>query len=126
MLFELTSNKTLAEIATGLEQAAARHGFGILAVHDFKATLNKKGVEFDRDSVVYEICNPRQAKRALEANPAISTALPCRIAVYREGEAYKLATLRPTLLMQMFGGEGLDAVAREVEDTVTAMMKESA
>jgi uncharacterized protein (DUF302 family) len=126
MLFELTSNKTLAEITAGLEQAAARHGFGVLAVHDLKATLNKKGVEFAQDSVVYEICNPRQAKRALEANPAISTALPCRIAVYREGEAYKLATLRPTLLMQMFGGQGLDAVAREVEETVTAMMKESA
>ena len=126
MLFEVSSKKTLAEIGRGLEEAAARHGFGVIAVHDLKETMRKKGVEFAGECTIYEVCNPQQAKRVLEANGAISTALPCRISVYREGGAYKLATIRPTALLKMFGSPGLDEVAREVEEVVTAMMEESA
>jgi uncharacterized protein (DUF302 family) len=61
-----------------------------------------------------------------DAATAISTALPCRISVYRDGDTYKLATIRPAALLKMFAAPGLDPVAREVEDVVTAMMLESA
>jgi Domain of unknown function DUF302 len=35
------------------------------------------------------VCNPHQTKKVLEANLEISTALPCRISVYQEGEVVK-------------------------------------
>jgi uncharacterized protein (DUF302 family) len=88
--------------------------------------MKKKGVDFAGDCMIYEVCNPHQAKKVLEANGAVSTALPCRISVYRSGDVYKLATILPTAMMQMFGSPELEPVAREVEEVVTAMMREAA
>ena len=73
MLFELKSQKSLEAIGKGLEEAAARHQFGVVAVHDLKATMAKKGVDYNGDCMIYEVCNPLQAKRVLEANGAFST-----------------------------------------------------
>ena len=64
--------------------------------------------------------------KVLEANGAVSTALPCRISVYRSGDVYKLATILPTAMMRMFDSPDLEPVAREVEGVVTAMMREAA
>jgi uncharacterized protein (DUF302 family) len=126
MVFELSSNRSLDEIGRKLEESAARHQFGVLAVHDLKAAMQKKGVEYDGECRVYEVCNPRQAKQVLEVNAAISTALPCRISVYRAGDGYRLATLRPTALLGIFDAPGARATAEEVEREIIAMMEESA
>jgi uncharacterized protein (DUF302 family) len=126
MLFEILSEKTLEAIGGGLEKAAARHQFGIITVHNLKETMAKKGVEFDGECLVYEVCNPHQAKKVLEANGAVSTALPCRISVYRSPHGYKLATILPTALMKIFATPSLLPVAREVEQVIVAMMREAA
>jgi len=126
VLYRVESRRSLAEVSRGLEAAAQKYKFGILAIHDLKAKMKEKGVEFDRDCLVYEVCNPQQAKKVLEANAAISTALPCRISVYREGAGVTLATLRPTVLLEMFQAPGLRAVAEEVEEVIFKMMNEAA
>ncbi|MGB9606565.1 MAG: DUF302 domain-containing protein [Bryobacteraceae bacterium] len=126
MLFELETRKSLDELDRDLQQAAARHNFGVLAVHNIRETMQKKGVDYRGECVIYEVCNPQQARKVLEANPAISTALPCRISVYRSGETCKLATLRPTAVLALFGNPELEAVAREVEAAIRAIMSEAA
>jgi uncharacterized protein (DUF302 family) len=126
VLYQVESRKSLAEVSRGLEAAAQKYKFGILAVHDLKAKMKEKGIEFDRDCLVYEVCNPQQAKKVLEANAAISTALPCRISVYREGAGVTLATLRPTVLLEMFQVPELRAVAEEVEEAILKMMNDAA
>lgn len=126
MLFELETAKTPAEIDAALRAAAANHKFGVLTVHDLQQTMKNKGVDFEKEVWVYEVCNPFQAKAALTANTAISTALPCRISVYRHGAGYRLSTILPTEMMKAFPGEGLSKVASEVEATLIAMMKETA
>ena len=126
MLYERTTTKSMEEIDRGLHESAAQHKFGVIAVHNLKETMAKKGVEFDGECMIYEVCNPRQAKKVLEENGAVSTALPCRISVFREGDHYKLATLLPTKLMGMFGNPALEPVAAEVEHVLKAMMDASA
>lgn len=126
MLFEMHSGKPLEEIDRALREAAARHQFGVLTVHNLRETMRNKGVEYDGECMIYEVCSPQQAKRALEANPAVSTALPCRISVYRDVEGYRLATILPTAMMQMFGTPALDPVAAEVERDMRAIMQEAA
>ena len=96
MLIQAKTNTTLEAIEERLRESAARQQFGVIAVHDLKETLAKKGVDLSQDCRIYEVCNPRQAKKALDANGAISTALPCRISVYGTPGNYNLATLRPT------------------------------
>ena len=96
-----------------------------MTVHNLKETMKKKGVEFDKECRIFEVCNPHQAKRVLEKNMELSTALPCRISVFVDGGKVKLATLKPTALIAQFNVPELQPVAREVEDTLMQIMKEA-
>jgi uncharacterized protein (DUF302 family) len=126
MLYKIESKKQLAEIGRDLEAAAQKHKFGVLAVHDLKAKMQEKGLEFQGECLIYEVCSPHQAKKVLESNLELSTALPCRISVYRTGTGYTLATIRPTALVELFHADGLRPVAEEVERTILAIMREAA
>ena len=126
MLLEIESEKTLDQVCQDLEKATVNHKFGVMTVHNLKETMKKKGVEFDRECRIFEVCNPQQAKRVLERNMEISTALPCRISVYVKRGKVKLATLKPTALVSQFDAPDLLPVAKEVEETLVAIMKEAA
>lgn len=126
MLYQVESRKSLPDVARDLEAAAQKHKFGVLAVHDLKAKLKEKGVDLNQDCLVYEVCNPVQAKKVLDADLDISTALPCRISIYRKGSAITLATIRPTALLEMFSRPELKIVAQEVEEVIFRIMNEAA
>jgi len=126
MLHVVESRKPLDRVTRDLEVAVAAHKFGILGVHDLKAKMAEKGVAFDRECRIFEVCNPHQAKKVLDTNLEISTALPCRISVYEEGGVTKLATIKPTALIDLYATPGLKDVAREVEATLEAIMAEAA
>ncbi len=126
MLYEIESTKTLDQVCQDLEKAVVNHKFGVMTVHNLKETMKKKGVEFDRECRIFEVCNPHQAKKVLEKNMEISTALPCRISVYAQGGKVRLATLKPTVLVSQFNAPALQPVAKEVEETLIAIMKEAA
>lgn len=126
MLFEIQSEKTIDQLCQDLEKAVVNHQFGVMAVHNLRETMKKKGVQFERECRIFEVCNPHQAKRVLESNMQISTALPCRISVYAEEGKVKLATLKPTALISNFNVPELQPVAIEVEDTLIQIMREAA
>jgi uncharacterized protein (DUF302 family) len=126
MLYQIKSTKSLDEIERDLKDSAARHQFGVIAMHDLKETLRKKDVELAMECRIYEVCNPQQAKKVLDADGAISTALPCRISVYGTPEHYTLATMRPTEMMQGFANPDIEPVAREVERVILQMMQDAA
>jgi len=126
MLFLLPTNKTLNDIDRDLQASAARHKFGVIAVHDLQQIMKNKGVDLAMECRIYEVCNPHQAKKMLEGDGAISTALPCRISVYGSPGAYTLATMRPTEMIKMFSRPDMAPVAEDVEQVIVQMMKDAA
>ena|SRR5438105_128005 len=126
MLFKLFTTKTVRETAAALEAAVQANHFGVMQVHNLKATMAKKGVEFARECLIFEVCQPQQAKKVLDQNMSVSTALPCRISIYEEGGKTILATLKPTTLLAMFNVPQLEQVAQEVEQMIMKIMNEAA
>jgi len=126
MLIKLYTDKTVSTAASALQAAVQANHFGVMQVHNLKETMTKKGVEFARECMIFEVCQPQQAKRVLEQDMSVSTALPCRISLYQEGDKTVLATLKPTTLLAMFNSPQLEGVAQEVEDTIVKIMKEAA
>ena len=125
MLIKLSTHKTVNEAAAALQAAVEANHFGVMHVHNLKETMAKKGVAFSRECLIFEVCQPQQAKKVLDQNMSVSTALPCRISIYEEGGKTILATLKPTTLLAMFNTPQLAGVAQEVEDTIVKIMKES-
>ncbi|MDD5303861.1 MAG: DUF302 domain-containing protein [Elusimicrobia bacterium] len=126
MLHIIESPKPVREVEKDFSTAAQRHKFGVLGVHDLRRKMNDKGLPFERDCLVVEVCNPQQAHQVLSADMAISTALPCRVSIYTENGRTKLATIKPTALLAMFKDAQLAAVAAEVERELFSAMSEAA
>jgi uncharacterized protein (DUF302 family) len=126
MLIKLPTDKSVSETAAALQAAVQANHFGVMQVHNLKETMAKKGVEFARECLIFEVCQPQQAKKVLDENMSLSTALPCRISIYEEGGKTILATLKPTTLLAMFNVPQLEGVAKEVENTIVKIMKAAA
>lgn len=125
MLFNIESKKTIDQVCQDLEKAVVAHKFGVMTIHNLKETMNKNGVAFERECRIFEVCNPQQAKKVLEREMEMSTALPCRISVYTEGDKVKLATLKPTALVSQLNIPDLQPTAKEVEEILIQIMKEA-
>lgn len=127
MLVKIASNKTVSETVTALQSAVEANDFGVMQIHNLKETMIKKGVEFANECLIFEVCQPQQAKKVLDENISVSTALPCRISIYEEDGKTILATLKPTTtLLAMFDTPQLAEVAQEVEDNLIKIMKDAA
>lgn len=124
-LITRTTNEPLDVVCQRLPEVAQKHKFGVLGTHDLKEKMQSKGVPFDRECRVFEVCNPQQAQAVLTQSIEISTALPCRISVYQEGGKTVLATIKPTKLLDMFSAPAAAATAREVEETMIRIMDEA-
>jgi uncharacterized protein (DUF302 family) len=126
MVYKKTSLKTLEQLDQALRESAARHKFGVLGVHDLKQAMNNKGVDFDAEVRVYEVCNPHHAKAVLLENMDVSTALPCRVSIYSLGDKMEVATILPRELMKAFGSSpAMAATAAEVEDAIKGIIDET-
>ncbi len=125
MIYAVESSKSLSEVDQALREAAQRHKFGVLNVLDIKQTLSNKGIDLGRECRVYDVCNPQAASTALQHNMSISAVLPCRISVFRDGPNTRLATVKPTDLLQATGLTGVEGLASEIEREVLAMMNEA-
>lgn len=126
MFITVRSRKSMGDVRQRFEEASAERKFGVQAIHNVKATLNSKGLAFDRRLYIYEVCNPGAAKKVLDTNIRISAALPCRVSIYEEGKEIVLETLRPTVLLKMFHEPSLEVIAKEVETVIEEIMNEAA
>ena len=126
MIYSKHSSRSSAELETRLREAAARHKFGVLHVHDLEQTLKSKGVDLGRECRVYDVCNPQAASKALTGEMKVSSVLPCRISVFSDGEGCTIATVKPTDLLRATGISGVDSLAAEIEKEILAMIDEAA
>lgn len=127
MLYSVDTDKSLSKLREDLPKACASRKFGVLSVIDLKEKMKEKGVEYGGECLIFEVCNPQKAKQTLEANPEISTALPCRISAYRTKDGKtRLSTIRPARLIDLFGTAELKQLAADVEESLRAIMDEAA
>lgn len=126
LLITRTSADSLDAVCARLPDVAQKHKFGVLGTHDLKEKMTSKGVPFDRECRIFEVCNPHQAKQVLTESMEVSTALPCRISVYEESGKVVLATIKPTAFLTLYGVAGAENTARDVEDTLIKIMQQAA
>ena len=63
MYYIVDSDKSFEQASVDLDAAVKRNGFGVLYVHDLGVTLRSKGIEFQEQCQVFEVCNPQQAAK---------------------------------------------------------------
>lgn len=127
MKYILNTSKTVNQAADDLEKAVANHQFGVLHIHDLKATMNKKGVPFEPECRIFEVCNPKKAFEVLSEDMAMNMALPCRISIWEEDGSTKIGMIQPKPMLEMLSqSKKLSQVADEVQTTLTTIIDEAA
>ena len=66
MLIKFSTDKSVSETAAALQTAVEANHFGVMQVHNLKETMAKKGVEFAHECLIFEVCQPQQAKKVLD------------------------------------------------------------
>jgi len=126
MYYIVETPKTFDLAAADLESAVKNHGFGVLHVHDLGNTLRSKGVAFEEQCKVFEVCNPLQAARVLATDMRLNMALPCRISVFTENGKTKIGLIKPAPMLATLSGDAtLLQVAKEVEEKTILMVDEA-
>jgi uncharacterized protein (DUF302 family) len=120
------TEKSFDQASADLDSAVGRHGFGGLHVHDLGATLRSKGIEFEEQCKVFEVCNPVQAAKVLSADMRLNMALPCRISVFTDNGKTKIGLIKPVQMLSTLSQDpALLEVAREVEEKTMEMVNKA-
>ena len=118
--------KSFSQASADLASAVVRNGFGVLHVHDLGTTLRGKGIAFDEECRVFEVCNPAQAAKVLSADMRLNMALPCRISVFTEKGKTKIGLIKPVQVLSALSKDAAIAqVAKEVEEQTVRIVDES-
>ena len=98
----------------------------MLPVHDLGATLRSKGIAFEEECKVFEVCNPGQAAKVLSTDMRLNMALPCRISVFTEKGKTKIGLIKPVQMLSALSQDAaLVQVAKEVEEKTIQMVDEA-
>ena len=126
MYYIVETNKSFTQAAIDLDSAVKKHGFGVLHVHDLGATLRSKGIAFDEECKIFEVCNPAQAAKVLATDMRLNMALPCRISVFTEAGKTKIGLIKPVQMLSALSQDAaLMLVAQEVEQKTMQMVDEA-
>jgi len=126
MYYIVETENSFDEASKDLEDSVKNHGFGVLHIHDLGNTLRKKGIAFDEECKVFEVCNPVQASKVLKTDMKLNMALPCRISVFTEKGKTKIGLIKPVqMLSALSNDETLVQIAREVEGKIILMVDEA-
>jgi uncharacterized protein (DUF302 family) len=126
MYYIVETDKSFGQASADLESAVKHNGFGVLHVHDLGVTLRSKGIAFDNECKIFEVCNPSQAAKVLSTDMRLNMALPCRISVFTEQGKTKIGLIKPMQMLSALSQDtALIQVAREVEKLTIQMVDEA-
>jgi uncharacterized protein (DUF302 family) len=126
MYYIVETDKSFDQASADLESAVKRNGFGVLHIHDLGATLRTKGIPFEEQCKIFEVCNPIQAAKVLSTDMRLNMALPCRISVFTEASKTKIGLIKPLEMLSALSQDAaLIEVAKEVERNTIKMVEEA-
>jgi uncharacterized protein (DUF302 family) len=126
MYYIVDTKKSFNQASTDLQSAVIHHGFGVLHVHDLGTTLRSKGIAFDEECKIFEVCNPQQAARVMSIDMRLNMALPCRISVFTEQGNTQIGLIKPVQMLSALSQDtALIQIASEVERQLIQIVDEA-
>ncbi|MGM7703577.1 DUF302 domain-containing protein [Pseudalkalibacillus sp. Hm43] len=123
--YTVMTDKNIDEACETLENQLKEEQFGVLWDFDLKSKLNEKGLDFNREFRILEVCNPKEAQRVLNQNLMVGYFLPCKMVVYKDGDQTKIGMPKPTSLVTMVDDQEITDMAEDIEKRLIACMDKS-
>lgn len=98
---EFKSKRSIQSIIDDVDTACAEYKFVLLHHYNYHEVVASKGFPIDRKVYIYEVCQAKVASMMLTSNPQFSPFMPCRIAVYEEGDATIISTQNMQMMIDL-------------------------
>lgn len=123
--YKVQTNKNFEKAIQDLKESLSNHKFGVLWELNFKDKLKEKGLNFNKNFNILEVCNPKQAQEVLERNIEAGYFLPCKMVVYEYDNSVFIGMIKPTELIGMIADDQLSSIAIEVEKELKSAIDSS-
>lgn len=123
--YKVRTEKGFEKAIEVLKESLSNHKFGVLWELNFKDKLKEKGLDFDKNFKILEVCNPKQAKEILEKHIEVGYFLPCKMVVYEDDNSVFIGMLKPTELIGMMDNSELSSIAADVERELKAAIDDA-
>lgn len=98
---QFKSKRAIQSIVDDIEATCAEYRFVLLHHYDYHEVVANKGFPIDRKVYIYEVCQAKVASMMLTSNPHFAPFMPCRIAVYEEGDVTIISTQNMQMMIDM-------------------------
>lgn len=95
------SKRSIQSIIEDVEASCTEYGFALLHHYNYHEVVANKGFPIDRKVYIYEICQAKVASMMLTSNPHFAPFMPCRIAVYEEGDSTIISTQNMQMMIDL-------------------------
>lgn len=123
--YTVDTDKNIEEAIQRLENSLKEEKFGVLWKFDIKEKLQEKGLDFNKEFKVLEVCNPHEAQRVLNENQMAGYFLPCKIVVYEDDGKTKIGMPKPSVLISLLNDDKLQGFAKDIEVRLINCIKNS-
>ena len=123
--YTVHTNKSVNHAINRLEASLKEEKFGVLWMFDIKEKLQEKGLEFQKEFKVLEVCNPDEAHRVLNENGMAGYFLPCKIVVYEDNGQTKIGMPRPTAMISLLNDNDMELFAKDIEERLIRCIDKS-
>ncbi len=121
---EFRSKRGIQSIVDAIEDVCAEYRFALLHRYDYHEIVANKGFPIDRKVYIYEVCQAKLASMMLTSNPQFAPFMPCRIALYEEGDATIISTQNMQMMIDSIQSqEQLHLEATGLFTALQVMMK---
>lgn len=117
MNYTLKSEKSIENLVEQLKEVLPRYSFGLLHLHDIKNNLNNKGIDFETQCVILDVCNPKIAVDFLNVDLNLSCAMPCKITLHRASDITTIALNPLSKIVELLNPKAVN-IAKNAEDTL--------
>lgn len=121
--YEEKSAYAYEETLDRLKKEIMENQFGVLYEVNLKEKIEGKGMDFQPNFTVLDVCNPKIAKNVLDKQIEVGYFLPCKVVVYEKDNSVYAGVLKPTILIDMVENDSLKDAAVEVENILTEAVK---
>jgi len=118
------SQKSVEEVVETIQKIVSNYSFGVLHIHNVKNTLNSKGIDFENECQILDVCNPNVAKEILSSDMSLSIIMPCKISVYKDDGITKIGMNSLTQLIDDINPDFIE-LAQKTQETLLQIIDEA-
>lgn len=98
-------------------------GFSIMNQINVQEKLQQKIGKDIGEYIIFGVCNPNLAVKAIEAIHEIGLLLPCNMILYKKEDSYYLWLIRATQTMRITENQTILEVAKHAEDSLISVIE---